>query len=155
MILRVLGTACIGLIGAACLGIAGLLAYWLSDREVPVETVQARVLTPIVEPGGKVQIEQTIRYTRECSAHIDRVLFDNHNHRKFLPGVDYERPPQGLGEFRIISVEDVPSYFDEGEANFRTIPIYHCNLVHRYFWPIAGPGTFLSFQVKQMTAPSP
>ena len=148
MSLRIFGYACLGIICAAILGTAGLLCYWLADRHVPVDVLRTEVLTPIVKPGGKLMIRQTLRYSRECRGHVDRVLYDSQTHRKFLVDVDYERPPRGLGEFVVTFVEDVPSYFEAGPATYRAIPVYSCNLVHQYLWPLTRDETVIRFQIE-------
>ena len=70
------------------------------------------------------------------------------DHRKFLSDVDYERPPRGLGEFIITSVEDVPSYFEPGDAWYRAIPVYSCNPVHQHLWPLTRGETVIQFTVE-------
>ncbi|MCJ2034976.1 hypothetical protein, partial [Methylobacterium sp. J-068] len=108
MSLRIFGYACLGVICSAILGLAGAFAYFAADRRIPVDVIKTEVLTPIVRPGGKLVVRQTLNYTRECRGHVDRVLYDSSTHRKFLADVDYERPPRGLGEFVVTFVEDVP-----------------------------------------------
>jgi hypothetical protein len=148
MSLRIFGYACLMVICAAILGAASLLAYYAADRQVPVDVLESEVLTPIVRPGGKLIIRQKLRYTRECRGHIDRALYDSQTHRKWLSDVDYERPPRGLGEFTVTFVEDVPSYFDPGEASYRATPVYACNLLHQYVWPLVRNDTVLRFKVE-------
>ncbi|WP_246747985.1 hypothetical protein [Methylobacterium sp. SD274] len=146
--LRIFGYVCLGLICTAIIIPAGLLCYWLSDRHIPVDVTNTEVLTPVARPGGKLIIRQTIRYTRDCRGHVDRVLYDAHTHRKWLADVDYERPPRGLGEHVITFVEDVPSYFKAGDASYRAVPVYACNLVHHYLWPLTRDETVIRFNVE-------
>ena len=94
--LRLFGYACLGIISAAILATAGTLAWFIADRGLPVEVSETTVLTPVVKPGGKLVIRQRLIYIRNCSAYVDRALFDAHTHRAILPPVRYERPPQGL-----------------------------------------------------------
>ena len=148
MILRALGYTSLAIISAFILGVSGLLCYWLSDRHIPVDVIKTEVITPVVKPGGKLIVRQTVRYTRECRGHVDRLLYDQHTHRKFLTDVDYERPPRGLGEFVITFVEDVPSYFGAGDAWYRAIPVYSCNPVHAYLWPLTRGETVIRFRIE-------
>lgn len=148
MSLRVFGYLCLSVITGAILLVASLIAYWSADRRLPAEVVSTEVLTPVVKPGGKLMIRQKIRYTRECAAHVDRVLYDDKNHRKFLADVDYARPPRGIGTFEVVFVEDVPSYFEPGPATYRAIPVYSCNLVHQYLWSLTRNETVIPFRVE-------
>lgn len=148
MIVRIFGYASLGIISSTILTVAGFLCYWLADRHIPVEVSRTEVLTPVVKPGGKLIIRQTVKYLRDCRGHVDRVLYDAHTHRKFLSDVDYERPPRGLGEHVITFVEDVPSYFEAGDASYRAVPVYSCNLVHQYLWPLTRDDTVIRFKVE-------
>lgn len=148
MSLRIFGYACLGVICSAILGLALTFAYFAADRRIPVDVIKTEVLTPVVKPGSKLIIRQTLRYTRECRGHVDRVLYDGQTHRKFLADVDYERPPRGLGEFVVTFVEDVPSYFEAGNASYRAIPVYSCNIVHQYLWPLTRDETVIRFRVE-------
>lgn len=147
MSLRIFGYACLGLICSVILSVAGFVCYWLADRYIPVDVMRTEVVTPVVKPGGKLIIRQTLRYTRDCHGHVDRVLYDAHTHRKWLTDIDYERPPRGLGEHVVTFVEDVPSYFEAGEASYRAVPVYSCNLVHQYLWPLTRDETVIRFRV--------
>ena len=148
MSLRVIGYACLGVICAAILIPSALICWWLADRHIPVDVLKTEVVTPVVKPGGKLIIRQTIRYTRDCRGHVDRVMYDSATHRKWLADVDYERPPRGLGEHVVTFVEDVPSYFEPGPASYRAVPVYACNLVHQYLWPLSRDETVIRFRVE-------
>lgn len=145
--LRIFGYVCLTIISGAILSAAGVLAWFIADRKVPVELVRSEVLTPSVSPGGKLVIRQTLRYLRDCKAHIDRALYDDHTHRVFLPDIDYERPPQGLGEFTVTFEIDVPDWFEAGDGEYRAAPLYACNPVQRHYWPITRDETVIRFKI--------
>lgn len=148
MNLRVIGYFSLIVVCASILIPSAFLCYWLADRGIPVEVSRTEVLTPVVKPGGKLIIRQTVKYLRDCRGHVDRVLYDAHTHRKFLSDVDCERPPRGLGEHVITFVEDVPSYFEAGDASYRAVPVYACNLVHQYLWPLTRDETVIRFKIE-------
>ncbi|CAO4136732.1 hypothetical protein [Methylorubrum extorquens] len=100
--LRLFGYVCLGIISAAILASAGVLAWFIADRGLPVEVPETTVLTPTVRLGGRLCIRQKVNYLRDCRGNVDRALFDAHTHRVILPPVKYERPPQGLGS-RVIT----------------------------------------------------
>ncbi|WP_019906106.1 hypothetical protein [Methylobacterium sp. 77] len=114
--LRIFGYAWLGGICLAIIIPAAFLCCRLADRHISVDVTSTEVLTPVVKPGGKLIIRQTIRYTRDCRGHVDRVLYDAHTHRKWLADVDYERPPRGLGEHVVTFVEDVPETVSKASA---------------------------------------
>ncbi len=148
MNLRIFGFVALGVICSAILIPSALICYWAADRHVPVDVLRTEVLTPVVKPGGKLIIRQTIRYTRDCKGHVDRALYDAHTHRRWLTDVDYERPPRGLGDHVVTFVEEVPSYFEPGLASYRAAPVYSCNLVHQYVWPLTREETVIRFMVE-------
>ncbi|AWN43186.1 hypothetical protein [Methylobacterium durans] len=148
MSLRIFGYFCLAVISSAILLAAGTLAWFAADRKLPVEIVSTDVLTPVVKPGGKLIVQTRIRYLRECNTHVDRAIYDSHTHRRFLPDIDYERPPQGLGEFTYTSEIDVPDFFGSGPAEFRAVPIYACNPLQRYYWPITRDDIVVPFEVE-------
>lgn len=147
MMLRILGYICLSLVSASILSTAGCMAWFAADRAVPVEVLSSEVLTPRVRPGDKLVIRQRVRYSRNCSAHVDRALYDSHTHREFLRDIDYEYPPLGLGTRTITFEEEVPANFGPGPGEYRALPAYHCNPLQKYYWPITRPETVLRFDI--------
>ena len=157
MTLRVLGYVCLSLVCGSILSVAGILAWFAADRAVPVTVMSSEVLTPRVRPGDKLIIRQRLNYLRDCSVHVDRALYDrvseenppdqNDVRREWLRDVDYDHPPLGLGKRTITFEEDVPMSFTPGPAEYRAVPSYACNSLHKYYWPITRPVTILRFEV--------
>jgi hypothetical protein len=159
MMLRVFGYVCLTVICSAILGTAGVLGWFLADRELPSEVLSSEVLTPRVRPGDRLIIRQRVNYKRDCSAHVDRALYDQSAtaselpseqadvRREFLRDIDYDHPPLGLGKKTIVFDEEVPLTFKPGPAEYRAVPSYACNFVHRFYWPITRPVTILRFEV--------
>ncbi|WHQ70045.1 hypothetical protein [Methylorubrum extorquens] len=147
--LRLFGYACLGIISAAILATAGALAWFIADRGLPVEVSETTVLTPVVKPGGKLVIRQRLVYMRNCSAYVDRALFDAHTHRAILPPVRYERPPQGLGQRTITFSVTVPEEFEPGEGQYHAAPEYACNPLQRHYWPITRAQNVVRFQIER------
>ena len=56
MAVRLFGYACLGIISGAILATAGVLAWFIADRGLPVEVPETTVLTPMVKPGGRLCI---------------------------------------------------------------------------------------------------
>ena len=149
MNLRLFGFFTLTLVCLAILSGAGAIAYWTLDREVPVEVQQIEVLTPEVKPGGSLLIRQRLDYIRECPAHVDRGVYDSATHREFLPDIDYERTPQGLGIHTVTFEVNVPKFFVPGPATYRARPVYTCNILQRAYWPITRPETVVGFRIVQ------
>jgi len=149
MAVRLFGYACLGIISGAILATAGVLAWFIADRGLPVEVKETTVLTPVVRPGGKLVIRQRLDYLRNCSAYVDRALFDAHTHRVILPAVRYERPPQGLGERTITFTVTVPEEFGPGVGEYHAAPEYHCNPVQRHYWPITRAQNVVRFRIER------
>ncbi|CAO4166175.1 hypothetical protein [Methylorubrum aminovorans] len=144
---RFFGYACLGIISAAILSTAGILAWFIADRGLPVEVPETTVLTPTVKPGGRLCIRQRVNYLRDCRGNVDRAMFDAHTHRVILPSVKYERPPQGLGQRVITTCFTVPDEFEPGPGEYHAAPEYACNPLQRYYWPITRAQNVVRFEI--------
>lgn len=147
MTLRLFGHVCLTIICAAIVATAGTLAWFAADRTMPVHVLSSEVLTPRVRPGEKLVIRQRVQYVRDCSAHIDRALYDGETHREFLRDVDYDHPPLGIGTRIITFEEDVPGNFMPGSGEYRALPSYACNPLQKFYWPITRAETILTFTI--------
>ncbi|QDI79217.1 hypothetical protein E8E01_01635 [Methylorubrum populi] len=145
--LRLFGYACLTIITSAILAIAGVLAWFIADRALPVKVPETIVLTPIVKPGGRLCIRQKVEYLRDCRGNVDRALFDAHTHRVILSPVKYERPPQGLGLRIITTCFVVPDEFEPGDGEYHAAPEYACNPLQRHYWPITRAQNVVRFQI--------
>ena len=133
MIARLFGYTALAIISVAILGVAGVLAFFLADRAIPVLVLSTEILTPTVKPGGQLVIRQRVRYPRDCGGHVDRALYDRELSRQYLADVNYERPPRGLGDFSLKFEETVPVSFAVSEARYRATPTYWCNPLQWYY----------------------
>lgn len=147
MSLRLFGYACLAIIAGSIVSAALLIAWWASDRALPVRVHYSWLATENVTPGSYLHIRQEVEYVRDCRAHVDRVVYDSHTHRYFPEDIDYERPPQGLGTHVITFKIWVPEDFQPGPAFYRATPLYSCNLLQRYYWPITRPDTVIEFDI--------
>ncbi len=157
MIVRIVGYSALTIISSAILGTGGVLAWFLADRELPSVVLSSEVLTPRVKPGDRVIFRQRIDYKRDCGVHVDRYLYDRSARalppeqadirREPLRDIDYDHPPLGLGKKTIIFDEEVPITFKPGPAEYRAVPSYWCNVIHKFYWPITRPVTILRFEV--------
>lgn len=141
------GYGCLAVISSAIIGTAGTIAWWAGDRRLPVNILTTEVITPEVKPGGRLTVRQKIEYVRDCPAHVDRTVYDDATHREFLPDIDYERPPTGLG-IRTVTFEiDIPPFFVPGMGTYRAQPNYWCNPLQKFWWPISRPETVIPFTI--------
>ncbi|GJD59841.1 hypothetical protein [Methylobacterium dankookense] len=147
MSLRLFGYACLAIIAGAIVSTALLIAWWAADRALPVRVHYSWLATENVTPGSYLHIRQEVEYVRDCRAHVDRVVYDSHTHRYFPEDIDYERPPQGLGTHVITFKIWVPEDFQPGPAFYRATPLYACNMLQRYYWPITRPDTVIEFDI--------
>lgn len=120
--------------GAA--GVAGaILGLWSVDREPPTVTLRAEPMTQTVVPGGDLKIKFSVRRTKSCVTHIDRLLLDSQKARFLLPDLDYAKAPGPMGDDEYVSVVPIPEQMAGGPARYRTIASYQCNIIHR-LWPV-------------------
>jgi hypothetical protein len=129
-------------------GLSGAAGLWISDRDPPtVSAAKPEVLTPTVQPGGYVRIKYTLLRRRSCAVKTERLLFDGDNVRYPLEDLTFEAAPASLGPDSYVSQVPIPRTFSQGQGRYRTISTYTCNLVHKWFWPIAGQPTEVEFKV--------
>lgn len=147
MSLRFIGYLSLSTISGFILFTAAMLAWWVSDRALPVLVLRTEVMTPLVRPRSFLYVRQDVRYVRDCRAHVDRVVYDSHTNRDFPPDIDYERPPQGVGTHTITFKVWIPDDFRPGPAYYRAAPQYACNPLQRYYWPITRPDTVIEFEI--------
>lgn len=121
--------------GTAAL-VGATLGLWTIEREPPVVTLRTELSTPTVAPGGDLKIKLTVRRTKSCVTHVDRMLFDAEKARFPLPDLDYKKAPGPLGDDTYMTVIPVPEQMGEGPALYRSISSYQCNLVH-LLWPVS------------------
>jgi hypothetical protein len=143
------------LVVSAALG--GALGLWTIDRDPPVVINQAEVLTPEVPPGGTLRIKYHLNRRRDCESHIDRILYDSAKVRGLLPDIDFAKTPGQLGNDEYTAEIRIPETFSEGQAVYRLISVYRCNVIHKA-WPITIGPTDIPFAVKGMplmTVPVP
>lgn len=143
------GYGSLAIISGAIISTAGTIAWWAGDRRLPVAVISTEVLTPSVKPGGRLSIRQKIDYVRDCAAHVDRSVYDDHTHREFLPDIDYERPPTGLGVRTYTFEIDIPEFFQPGVGTYRAAPVYSCNPLQKFYWPITRPETVIPFTITE------
>jgi hypothetical protein len=146
MIWRALALVLIG-----CL--SGVLGLWISDRDPPVTQVREReVLTPIVEPGGKLLVRFHLLRKRTCETYIERFLYDGADVRSVLPDQSFKSPPVNPGPEMYVSRIDIPEDASPGYAKYRWSTTFTCNPVHRFF-PIVSPINELTFQISPPDSP--
>jgi hypothetical protein len=122
------------------LAIMFLLGTWTFDREVPVKFHQALVETPLVAPGGILRVHYQVTRERNCSVHIEQVLFDENGGRYPMPDTVFLVDPGPLGDDAYSVLIPVPSFFAVGKGRFRSARAYFCNPLQRFFnWPVVVP----------------
>jgi hypothetical protein len=115
---------------------AGAMGYWTADREDPVTIESIRAVTPLVAPGGKVEIRMRVDRHRSCHLHVEHLLVDVNGQRQLLPDLDFDSLPGPLGLDTFSDLYEVPATFAPGMACYRRISRYECNPIQRYFAPI-------------------
>jgi hypothetical protein len=117
-----------------------LIGTWAFDRAVPVTFHQALVETPIVAPGGILRVHYQVTRHRNCSVHIEQVLFDENGGRYPMPDTVFLVDPGQVGEDAYSVLVPVPNFFTPGRGRFRSARAYFCNPLQRFFnWPVVVP----------------
>jgi hypothetical protein len=117
-----------------------LIGTWIFDRQAPVTFHQALVETPLVEPGGILRVHYQITRHRNCSVHIEQVLFDEAGGRYPMPDTIFIVDPGQVGDDAYSVLVPVPTFFMSGRARFRSARAYFCNPLQRFLnWPVVIP----------------
>lgn len=139
-------------------GVAGVigvtLGSWAIEREPATVMRRMEVITPEVQPGGRLRIHYFVTRYKDCMIKIDRSIHDSQKVRYVLPDLDFTRGPGPLGEDDYVSETVVPNTLAEGPAFYRATTRYQCNPLHR-FWPIVVGPIDLYFTIKGEPLPMP
>jgi hypothetical protein len=132
---------------------AGILGTFLADRAPPVVVQSVEILTPVIEPGGKLRIRYRVHRVRDCETRVDRVMYDagipgrQPANRVILDVVRLFGEPDRLGLHSFVTAVDVPEHFVDGPARYVTAPQFRCNPLHT-LWPIQGQVRTVGFEVR-------
>lgn len=125
---------------------AGLLGYWVSDRDPPASLVDVEIITPVVHENGVVKVIYKLDRSRYCRVRVEQVLYDSENIRFPASDLDFAIDPgrQKLGVDKIGMAVQLPSWFAKGPAIHRAVRAYYCNPLQKFLdWPVLliGPNT--------------
>lgn len=121
-------------IGAALVAVTfvGTPVYWLTDREVPVEIIEARVLNPNVAIDQDLLVYYEVDRHRVCPTIAQRTVYDGAGVEiKYMPDIRAAFGPEGRDKstFRL----HIPPGASPGTARYRVVVSYFCNPMHRLF----------------------
>jgi hypothetical protein len=128
------------------IGIAGLLVVfgtlgtWLGDRTPPTTVQEIVVMTPQVRLGGDLKIKYKVYRARSCHTLVERIIFDSRRQRYVLEDLTFASSPGPLGPDEYVSIIPIPPRAFNGEARYRAITTYKCNILH-HLWPVVGGAT--------------
>lgn len=129
---------------------AGIIGYWVIDRDPPAKVILGEVLTPSVGPGDWLRVRYHVRRKDRCRVNIEQIMVDKDGMRARLEDVNYAVDP--VDEWVGLAAQ-VPSYFVGGEARYHVIRAYYCNPLQRMLdWPIPTIGPMVSFTVRREDA---
>lgn len=128
------------LVAAGMLG--GYIGFMASDRDVPIQYKSMAPTKEFVFKGTDLVIKHEALRRRSCATVVNRLIFDNHQERHVIPDLIF---PEGLlpvGQDTFTVSITIPEKAAPGEATYRVVRHYKCNLLHN-FWPITdGPYEF-------------
>lgn len=122
----------------SCGIIGGWLGFMASDRQVPVKYYTSDVLnTP--KQGEPLRVKYTVWRDRSCATTVYRSIFDHGQRRFVVADLDFSPGVLPLGYDTFIVPVPISPEATAGEAVYRVVRIYRCNLLH-FIWPIEdGP----------------
>jgi hypothetical protein len=130
--------------------LAGLLGWWVLDRDLPVVVKEVRAVTSVVPPGGTLKIQHLFHRKRLCHVHLEQVIFDSENVRFTVADEDYSTSPGRLGNDLFALQVAVPQTAAEGVAVYRGTRTYFCNPLHTWLdWPVVLIGPNVEFEIRR------
>lgn len=130
---------------AAC---GATFGRWASERQLPIQVLKVRVLTPVVKPDEELRVEFTIqRFRTDCAIVVTRLLLDSERGRYVLMPREFPSAPGPLGTDSYVVPVAIPKGIALGPATYRTLTSYACNALH-YVWPLVAPQIDVTFEVK-------
>lgn len=130
---RVIST--ISVLGFFTLLIGGiaLIVAWYIER-APVELIDRSVIAQNVKAGDFLQINNVLKWTKECSIYVDRVVTDSDGvARNYQPADIYKIVPGSKTE-RIVAEIHIPGSAAKGPARYNSTFVWSCNPLQRV-WP--------------------
>lgn len=130
---------------------AGLLGYWVSDRDPPAKLIDVQTITPVVHDNGVVKVIYKLERTRYCRVRVEQVLYDSENIRFPALDLDFAIDPgrQKMGVDAIGMAVKIPEWFAKGPAIHRAVRAYYCNPLQKFLdWPVLLVGPNIEFMVE-------
>lgn len=119
----------------AAMSLAGWLGLVVGDRSSPTTVESARLLTPVVKPGGELLTERTIYRHKLCFTRITRFMFDSRGVRFDLSEQTYSNGTGTLGRETFIGRQPVHKDMAPGPARYVALPCYRCSWA-QWLWPL-------------------
>lgn len=132
---------------AAVGGLAGVLGYWVADREVPVVVNDMAMLTPVVAPGGELRVKVWGIRKRSCRSVFQRLYRDGQGARFAPDDIDVRLSTTNFGPDEWVVPVPVSVTAAPGNATFRMLTVYYCNPFH-YAFPIIDMQPPISFRIE-------
>lgn len=136
--------ASMALIGFAAT--AGILGFWLADRDIPTRFQRTRTVVHEASPGGVLQIRIPLVRDRLCHTTINRRLVDARGEAFDLGITVYPHGTGPKGEDLFRSEIQIPAGMALGPATYTASACYRCNPVH-WLWPVCDVQRTTSFIV--------
>ena len=104
----------------------GLLVYWYNEPAPVVYSVR-KVLTPVVPPGGELQIRISADFAKKCDATVYRSIVDSSGIE-----ADYAPEPRPTKTDYTIKIT-IPLGAAPGPAFYSARVVWNCNFVQKWF----------------------
>lgn len=139
--------AAIVLLVAMAIALLAFIAWQASDRAVPVRLRAVALLTPTVQPGGRIRVRYALRRLRICGVDLAATIFDGADEAH--PLVTVHRDVSGpLGADGFTRSFAVPADARPGRARLREAWSYSCpGNYAQVLSPVALPLPDLAFTI--------
>ncbi|MGX1096496.1 hypothetical protein [Amorphus sp. MBR-141] len=131
---------------AGLCGSAGILGFWIADREPPVRFYSGAPGRAIIGGGATLEIAYDVRVERLCASTMVSVLTDSSGARFPLQQLSTP-PPSHPSDATVIYKVLVPRRMAKGPAEHHGIAEFVCNPIHR-IWPLTVKLPEIDFAVR-------
>lgn len=112
--------------GVTLVTLLQLSTWWF--EQTPIAILERRLVTPIVEPGGELRIENIVAVASSCDVDVVRELIDANGIIYNFAATDWPDVIQTTDDFvEFTSVIPLPDTLTVGEALYRVELTWYCN----------------------------
>jgi hypothetical protein len=115
------------------IGGISLLVLWFIEQP-PTDIMERSVVMQNVKAGDYLQIKNVLRWTKECSVYVERMITDSDGVARNYQPADVYNIARGSQIETIVAEIHIPGSAAKGPARYNSTFVWSCNPLQRV-WP--------------------